>query len=64
MKAQKKLMEQKQGMDYSRSLGGEKLLDKAMTMTAAAIGDRLERATQKAAWGASYIGPLYQRRKL
>ena len=61
MKAMQKLLKQKQGMDYSRSEGGSRLLDQCLTMTGAAITDRLEMASRRAGMGASYIGPIYKR---
>ena len=63
MKAEHKLQKQKQGMDYSRSEGGKKLLDKCLTLTGAAITTRLNKATEGASWGALYIGPIYGRLK-
>ena len=61
IKAMQKLQKQKKGMDYSRSEGGSKLLDQCLTMTGAAITDRLEMANKRAGMGASYIGPIYKR---
>ena len=63
IKAQQKLQKQKESMDYSRSEGGSRLLDNCLTMTAAAITDRLDMSLKRAGQAASYIGPIYKRLK-
>ena len=58
IRAEKKLQDQKQGMDYSRSQGGEFLLDKCLNMTSAAI----EQAMQASIKGAGCWMGLCSRR--
>ena len=59
LRAEQKLQKQKQGMDYSRSQGGEFLLDKCLNLTSAAIEHAMQASIKGAGWGCSYVGQIY-----
>ena len=63
IKAQKKLQEQKLGMDYSRSQAGSVILDKALETASAAIDDIFELTTKRAGNSSALIGPVYKQLK-
>ena len=59
IKAEQALHKQKEGMDYSRSQGGEFLLDKCLNLTAAAIQQAMEASVKGAGWGSALVGQVY-----
>ena len=46
-------------MDYSRSQGGEFLLDKCLNMTSAAIEQAMQASVKGAGWGSALVGEIY-----
>ena len=59
IRAHQHLHDQKQGMDYSRSQGGQFLLDKCLNMTSAAIEQAMKASVKGAGWGSALVGEVY-----
>ena len=59
IRAEKEAQDQKQGMDYGRSQGGEFLLDKCLNMTSAAIEQAMQASIKGAGWGSALVGQVY-----
>ena len=59
IRAEMDLQDQKKGMDYARSQGGQFLLNKCLNLTSAAIEQVMQASLKGAGHGSALVGEVY-----